>query len=127
MANYNLADKAPRDFWSMEKEWTIDWVLPSVDEKHKSGDMFPEAHTHGLHKFGYKEIQIRNMSIALSTLILNLVASWIAGVRCKIVDDDIIGFDVTTGSFSMKIKEKKYSGHDEEEIVFRLTWDKDPA
>lgn len=123
MANHYLEDKRPKDFWPRKMSWTLDWVIPSIRER---GGLVSEVHTHGLDQFDHKEIQIRLLSGEASVFLLNLIASWIAGKYGKLAEGDRIIVATPKGPFYMHVREENYLGHNHEEIIYRLAWEKDP-
>lgn len=122
MSIYDLSEKRAKDFWPKEWQWTIDFIVPSVGEKVEPNEIFPEAHTHGLEKFDHKEIQVRFMNSYCSGFLLNLLAGWVAGGHGKLENGDT----VIVPPLEIEVKEEKYSGHGNNQNIFRLSWDQDP-
>lgn len=111
-----------KKLWPKKRPWSVDWVMPAEGDKVKKGEIYPEAHTHGLRAFNHLELQIRALPFESAGYILNALAIWIASGKGRIEAGDTLIFD---GEFKLTAKKSSYGGHGNKEDLIRLAWSKD--
>lgn len=111
-----------KKLWPKKHSWSVDWVMPAAGDKVKKGEVYPEAHTHGLKVFDHQELQIRVLPLESAGYILNALAIWIASGKGRINPGDVVTFDK---KFKLTAKKASYNGHGKEEDIIRLAWSKD--